>query len=611
MNAQVDYLYWYGGAWFLAVLSSGISAYYLAVGRERKRQAQLERLVRQRTQRPGEADSRPTGAEPESGPARDDLERCVNARGNVDADVASRRNVEEAAKSSDDQFAKAFRAGPAAMNISALDTGCILDVNDGFLKLFGFERQEVIGRSGADLKIWADLEDRKRFFASLRETGSVRNQQSRFCTKAGRSFESLISAEAINFGGKECLLSVILDVSEQMRLEEQLRRAQRMEAVGTLSGGIAHDFNNLLTVIRGYSHILLDALKNDPELRASVERIDEAAGKAASLARQLLAFSRQQVLEPKVFNLNALVVNLENMLRRLIGEDIEIRVVTAPDLGPVRADPNQIEHAVMNLVVNARDAMPEGGKLTLETSNVILDHDYASQHLGAKPGPHVMLSVTDTGIGMSAETLRHIFEPFFTTKGQGQGTGLGLSMVYGIVKQSGGSIWAYSEAGKGTTFKVYLPQVEAPFQTASEEDKAPADLAGSETILLVEDDPGVRQLARTVLTSAGYAVLVAENATQACSLAQAYSAPIHLLLTDVVMPGMGGRELAREVAARKPQTRVLYMSGYAVSAIVQHGVLEADTFFLAKPLTPASLLLKVRQVLDKPRQCAVSETPLR
>jgi len=511
------------------------------------------------------------------------------------------RKLEEELRLSEDQFAKAFRAGPAAMNISALDTGCILDLNDGFLKLFGFERDEVIGKTGAELKIWADAEDRKAFFSALHETGSVHNQKTRFRTKEGKPFDSLISAEAISFGGKECLLSVTLDVSEQMRLEEQLRRAQRMEAIGTLSGGIAHDFNNLLSVIRGYSQLLLDKLTSDSELRIYLGRIDEAAGKAASLTGQLLAFSRQQVLEPKVFSLNTLLVSLETMLRRLIGEDVDMRVVTAPDLGLVKADPNQIEHAVMNLAVNARDAMPGGGKLTLETVNVFLDGDYAKEHVGVESGSFVMLSVTDTGMGMTPETLRHIFEPFYTTKEPGRGTGLGLAMVYGTVKQSGGSIWVYSEPGKGTTFKIYLPRVEAAIQTAFEEEPRRAEVGGNETILLVEDDPGVRQLAQAILTSAGYTVLTAENAAHAVSLCETFSGPVHLLLTDVVMPEVGGPELAAKVTAKKSEATVLYMSGYAANAILHRGVLEADTFFLAKPLTPALLLLKVREVLDKAR----------
>jgi len=594
--------HWFYGMCLVALALAGVSAQYLYIRRTRARESQLKRLINQKIQELEDEVERRKRAEAALVRALDELERRTWERSAAaEADAARRKQVEAELKLSEEQFAKAFRAGPAAMNISALDTGCIIDLNEGFIKLFGFEREEVIGKTGAELGIWADPEDRRKFFAALHESGSVRNQQSRFLTKAGKAFDSLISAEAINFGGKECLLSVTLDVSEQMRLEEQLRRAQKMEAIGTLSGGIAHDFNNALTVIRGYSQILLDALKCNPALRVSVERIDEASGKAASLVRQLLAFSRQQVLQPKVFSLNTALVNLEDMLRRLIREDIELRIVRAPDLGLVKADQNQIEHAVMNLAVNARDAMPEGGKLTIETANAVLDEDYAREHVWVRPGPHVVLSVTDTGMGMQAETLSHIFEPFFTTKGVGKGTGLGLSMVYGIVKQSGGSIWVYSEAGKGTTFKIYLPREAATLPEATFEPPPPADVHGNETILLVEDDLGVRQLAKTVLTSAGYTVLLAENAAHASSLCEAYSGAVQLLLTDVVMPGIGGRELAREVTARKPEAKVLYMSGYAVNAIVHHGVLDANTFFLAKPFTPASLLSRVREMLDKRR----------
>lgn len=384
------------------------------------------------------------------------------------------------------------------------------------------------------------------------------------------------------------------------RLEEsntRLRQAQKMEAIGKLAGGIAHDFNNLLTVIKGYSRLILDR-SPDHELRSEVQQIDDAAERAASLTHQLLAFSRRQVLQPKIFNINTLVLNLDKMLRRLIGEDIEMVTVPAPDLGSVKADPGQLEQVILNLVVNARDAMPNGGKLTLEMANVDLDDTYVLEHPGVRPGRYVMLAVTDTGTGMDRDTLASIFEPFFTTKDLGKGTGLGLSTVYGIVKQSGGNIWAYSEPGRGTTFKIYLPWVDAPPETLTAEQRPLSNTRGNETILLVEDDQRVRDLAQTVLSASGYSVLAADNPSAAISLCQTHAGPLHLLLTDIVMPGLCGRELARQLTARRPGLKVLYMSGYTTNAIVHHGELDSSTFFLPKPFTPASLAAKVREVLD-------------
>jgi len=387
------------------------------------------------------------------------------------------------------------------------------------------------------------------------------------------------------------------------RLEEsraQLRQAQKMEAIGQLAGGVAHDFNNLLTVIRGYGQLIVEKA-GDPQLRSSAERIDEAAARASSLTSQLLAFSRRQVLQPKVFNLNALVQNLEKMLRRLIGEDVEMATVLGEDVGSIRADHGQIEQVILNLVVNARDAMPKGGKLTLETSAAQLDVDYVRHHPTSEAGRHVLLAVSDTGVGIAPENLSRIFEPFFTTKGLGRGTGLGLSMAYGIVKQSGGNIWVYSEPGKGTSFKIYLPVVDAPAEAIPSEKQRMANMRGNETILLVEDDQQVRELARTILVECGYSVLTAEKPVEASSLCRNFSGQIHLMLTDVVMPGLSGRDLAVQVSALRPQIKVLYMSGYTTNAIVHHGELDADTAFLPKPFTPMSLSVKVREVLDQDR----------
>jgi PAS domain S-box-containing protein len=390
---------------------------------------------------------------------------------------------------------------------------------------------------------------------------------------------------------------IIVDITERKLLENQLQQSRRMEAVGRLAGGIAHDFNNLLTIIKGYAELAQQRAGVQPDLRADVQQIENAAERASALIRQLLAFSRRQVLQPKVLDLNAIVLGLDKLLARLMGEHIEMVTRCGANVGHVKADPAQVEQVIMNLVVNARDAMPEGGRLTVETVNVDLDSTYARDHVTVKPGPYVMLAVSDNGIGMSPETVAHIFEPFYTTKGSGQGTGLGLSTVYGIVKQSGGYIWVYSEPGKGTTFKVYLPRVQE-LADPKQEVVIPGVNKGSETVLLVEDDGAVRELASMILSSNGYLVLPAQDALEAEHFSANHSGEIHLLLTDIMMPGTSGRELARRISARHPRARVLYMSGYTDNVLAQGGVLEEGVSFLQKPFTPAALSQKVRDVLD-------------
>jgi PAS domain S-box-containing protein len=388
------------------------------------------------------------------------------------------------------------------------------------------------------------------------------------------------------------------DITERQAMEDRLRQAQRMEAIGTLSGGVAHDFNNLLTIIRGYAHQLLESRPDAQEGRMQVQRIDEAAERAAGLTSQLLAFSRRQVLQPKIFDLNKLTTSLDQMLRRLIGEHIEMNTVVGVESSPVQADTGQIEQVIMNLVINARDAMPKGGKLTLETANLELDEAYAAKHEGVIPGPWVMLAISDTGVGMDAETQTRIYDPFFTTKGLGKGTGLGLSTVYGIVKQSGGHIWVQSEPGRGSTFKVYLPRVGEAIEAAKKEDRPAANLRGHETVLVVEDEPQLRDLVELMLSSRGYSILTVDNPLQADAFSQRYPGPIHLLLTDVVLPGISGRDVARQVTAHRPDMKVLFTSGYTPDAIVHHGVLEAGLNFIQKPFTLETLSNKVRAVLD-------------
>ena len=416
-------------------------------------------------------------------------------------------------------------------------------------------------------------------------------------TKKGRKIWVRAVGQALRNSNGEItrLHGSLQDVSERRGLEQQFLQAQKMDAIGKLAGGIAHDFNNLLTVILSYSSLALERLKADDPLHADIREIENAGTRAAQLTRQLLAFSRQQLLSPRVIDLNQVFAGLETMLRRLVGEDVAFAIFKER-VGQLRADPSQIEQVIVNLVVNARDAMPKGGTITIETRNAELDADYAAAHHGVKPGRYVMLAVTDTGIGMDAATRARVFDPFFTTKKQG--TGLGLSTVWGIVTQSGGHVWVYSEYGTGTTFKVYLPRVDQPLDPLQEREGQPSvDLRGDETILVVEDEDQVRNLVCSVLRHHGYNVLQAQNGGEALLTCEQYGAKIDLLLTDVVMARMTGRELAARLAPLRPQMKVLYVSGYTENSIVHHGVLDSGIAFLPKPLTPAALLRKVREVL--------------
>jgi PAS domain S-box-containing protein len=639
-------------------------------------------------------------------------------------DVTDRERVLEAIRQSEERFAKAFRAGPAAITISTLREGRYVDCNESFVHLLGYSREEILGRTSLELNLWRDPRERTLMARMIREKGSLRDLPVRFRTKSGKTCEALISAELIEVAGQVCVLATSQDVSERKRaeealreserryrllfernlagvyrttpegrilecneacarilgyaspaelirqkaqsvyfdpaeraltlaslrsqrslmnlerrmrrkdgspvwvlenvsllggqngepevlegtlidvtdrkeLEDRLRVSQKMEAVGRLAGGVAHDFNNLLTVILGNTDLVLQQLSPNDPLEADTQEIRKAGERAAALTRQLLAFSRQQVMLPEVLDLNAIVLNLEKMLRRLIGEDISLRSFLEPDLGRVKADPGQIEQIIVNLAVNARDAMPIGGSLTIETKSVELDEAYLLEHVPVRPGRYAMLAVTDTGAGIDGETRSHIFEPFFTTKEKGKGTGLGLSTVYGIVKQSDGYIWVYSEPGQGATFKIYLPIIADELRDSTTPEPVPTIRPGSETVLLVEDEDAVRNLARRTLEGHGYTVLPVQSGEEALALIERYRGPIQLVLTDVVMPAMSGLDLAERLRGLRPAIRVLFMSGYTENAFINRGLLQPGTAFIQKPFAGKQLARKVREVLDE------------
>jgi two-component system cell cycle sensor histidine kinase/response regulator CckA len=510
-----------------------------------------------------------------------------------------RRRAEEALGRSETTHRSLVEDSPFGIFQSAWD-GRLLAVNPALVSILGYASEaELLGKNMV-ADVYVDPAERQRLVEEAVTRGSV-TAESVWRRKDGSEVTVRQTGRAVRdaHGHVEYLNVVVEDISERRSLETQLRQAQKMEAVGRLAGGIAHDFNNLLTAILGSSDLLLETMTR-PEERDDVEEIRKAAKRAADLTRQLLAFSRQQVLAPQVLDLNALVTDLEKLLRRLIGEHVELHTVLAGDLGAVRADPGQLEQVIVNLAVNARDAMPGGGQLTIETANAELDDKYADEHFSGQAGSYVLLAVSDTGTGMDEATKSHIFEPFFTTKEVGKGTGLGLATVYGVVKQSGGYVWVYSEPGHGSSFKVYLPRVAEAPAPAKLGPPPTSLLGGSETILLVEDDETVRLLTRRMLQGRGHTVLLATRGDEALRLVEGHSGVIDLLVTDVVMPGMSGRDLADRVLKLRRGIKVLFLSGYTDDAIVRYGMLEPGVAFLQKPYTPDSLLRKVREVLDGP-----------
>ncbi|HEY2515667.1 MAG TPA: response regulator [Polyangiaceae bacterium] len=517
-------------------------------------------------------------------------------------DVTARRKAEEELRKSEARFS--FLASTGVLSIVVGDhEGKIVEANDAFLGMIGYSRAELetgtFGWRSLTPPEWRPVTEAG--LRELREKGVVRPYEKSYVRKDGTRIPVLVGFAAID---EKLTIGFMIDLTAQKRAEEalrkteeQLRQAQKMEAVGRLAGGVAHDFNNLLSVILSYSAMLADDLPRGDPAREDLQEIGEAGRRGAELTRQLLMFSRQEVVEPQVLDLNVVLSNMEKMLRRLLGEDIDFRILRAPELARVRADPGHIEQIVMNLVVNARDAMPTGGRLTIETKNAALGEEFAREHLGVTPGAFVMLAVSDTGIGMDKATQARIFEPFFTTKEKGKGTGLGLSTVFGIVQQCGGSIWVYSEPGSGTTFKIYVPLAKGEVDIAAKS-LAPPTLRGTETILLVEDEDQLRVVASGVLRKYGYRVIEARNAGEALLECERCPGEIHLLLTDVVMPQMSGPALAKRLVVARPKTRVLCMSGYTDDAAIRHGAVDLGMAYLQKPITPEKLARKVRMVLD-------------
>ncbi|MFH1739058.1 MAG: PAS domain S-box protein [bacterium] len=515
-------------------------------------------------------------------------------------DITERKQMEEALARAEAEARYRELIENAVYGIfSSTKGGKFLYVNAALVEMLGYESKAELLSSNIPVEIYRDPNQCTTILEEMSRTQRVESREIEWVRKDGKVIIVRLSGRMVSYeqGGLEEFEAIVENVTERRLLEQQLYQSQKMESIGRLAGGVAHDFNNLLNVILGYSNLMLEHLSPDDPLSKRAQAIQNAGERAAALTRQLLAFSRKQVLEPKVVSLNAVVNEAKELLQRLIGEDIELNLALAPALGQVKVDPGQMTQVIMNLAVNARDAMPNGGKLSFETANVMLKDDYVARRPLVSPGPYIMLAVSDTGVGIDQKTQERIFEPFFTTKEKGKGTGLGLSTVYGIVKQSGGFIWVYSEPGQGTTFKIYLPWVEESLSEARGEESPGTFVAGSETILLVEDDEALRELAREFLESAGYDVLEARSGSDAVELARKHEGLIHLLLTDVVLPGASGPELSKNLAITRPGMKVLYVSGYTDNEIVHRGVPDSQVAFLQKPYGKEELLSKIRKIL--------------
>jgi len=521
------------------------------------------------------------------------------------AGAAARKDIASLLHKSD-QLVPALLESASQAIMSVDSMGKIFLANARTEEMFGYARGELLG--GAIEMLLPEssrsrhVQDRADYFAKPRVRHMGIGMELAGRRKDGSEFPVEVSLSYLRTEEGMFAIAFVSDISQRKKLEEQLMHAQKMEAVGRLAGGVAHDFNNMLTVISGYNQMILDQLSPLDPMRGYAEEILKAADRAAALTNQLLAFSRRQIVQPRVFNVNAALSQTEKMLRRLIGEDVVLTLSLHPETGNVKADPGHLEQAIFNLATNARDAMPNGGRLTIETANVSLDDTYARTHLGVQPGDYVMIAVTDSGHGMDMETKRHIFEPFFTTKERGKGTGLGLATVYGIIKQAGGDIWVYSELGKGTTFKLYFPRVADPVTDMTGSGSEAPAREGHETILVVEDEQGVRDLTARMLKQLGYTVLTAAGGAEAMEISRVHPGPIALLVTDVVMPNMNGAQLATELRQGRPGMKVIFVSGYTENTVSDHGGLDAKADFLAKPFTREGLSKKIRATLGKARK---------
>jgi PAS domain S-box-containing protein len=513
-------------------------------------------------------------------------------------DVTETVQNERKLRHSEERFSKAFRSGPFGITISTEFEGRYLDANPAFLSMMGYDRDQVIGRTVEDLAVWAEPWQRDLMLKQLEGPKPTQPLEVRFRSRSGKVHLIELAAERIYLDDRPCVLAITHDVTEARQMERQFLQAQKMEAVGRLAGGIAHDFNNVLGVIIGYSEMAITRFKLDDALQKHLLEIRKAGDRAAGLVRQLLAFTRQQPQLRRVLSLNAIVQNLSHMLSHMIGEDIRLTFNPAEPLGSVCVDLGHIEQVLLNLVVNARDAMPRGGQLIIETSNIFLDDAYLGQQGPIKPGAYVLLAVSDTGSGMGEAVLSRIFEPFFTTKEVGKGTGLGLSTVWGIVNQNNGYISVYSNPGYGTTFKVYLPRVDQPAEDLTPRRNDVVAPSGNETVLVVEDHDTLRALAVNVLEMKGYKVLSASSGSSAVDVAQHYDGEIKLMLSDIIMPGMTGPDLAAAITTRRPGMKVLYMSGYANTLMSQEGGIAADAPILTKPFSSLELLTRVRSVIE-------------
>ncbi|MGD0162352.1 MAG: PAS domain S-box protein [Candidatus Sulfotelmatobacter sp.] len=529
-------------------------------------------------------------------PIRDSSGAIIGAS-KIARDISERKCVEEELRKAEERFGKAFRSNPLAVSISTRAEGRYLDVNDSFLKILGYKRGDVIGRTASGLSFWAQPSEREQMLKLLDDNGRVTELHTQCKTSIGELREVEVSAELIELEGLPCVLAITRDITDTLLLEAQFRQAQKMEAVGRLAAGVAHDFNNMLSVIIGYSDLSIDMIAADSPLEKHLAQIKKASERAAVLTRQLLAFSRQQVIFPRILDLNEVVENLTTMLLRMVGESISVSFRPTTPIGSIKADPGQIEQILMNLMVNARDAMPGGGEIIIETGHAELDEHYVSRHAGFHTGQHVVLTVSDTGCGMDESVKSKIFEPFFTTKGIGQGTGLGLSTVHGIVSQSQGSICVDSQPGKGTTFTIYFPRVAAKAEDLREFHEVQELPLGSETILVVDDDDAVRKVTASLLSNAGYRIVEANSAKKAMEIITESGSGIDLLLTDLVMFGQSGFKLFEQAKVRCPNLRSLFMSGYAGDLPDLQSGLISERAFLAKPFARVPLLKKVYAVL--------------